>query len=256
MLTFNKGLKGGRRRDHLRLVHKCLKPLVLYGSIACNVEIGVAGRKQSILQTTDGVMSHFSMMVKLPRNTTEAADAVLMATQFMFAISIVHMDLIENCPKTLAFMLLSGSESDVPKKMSMGSTIMQTLRNDSGYMERLVVARTSLHCRLPGFAVAGGEPGAGQCAEWLPEGTILQAIQIGAGPAVPHNLRTAACYLRKAKNTRIKDFPVNISCLKPVPPCSAYCQPRHNKLMQMWPSLTIIDFCHALYAGPQHPPSN
>ena len=78
MLTLKKGLKGGRRRDHLRLVHKCLKPLVLYGSIACNVDIGVAGRKQSILQTTDGVMSPFSMMVKLPRNTTEAADAVLM----------------------------------------------------------------------------------------------------------------------------------------------------------------------------------
>ena len=103
--------------------------------MTCNVDIEVAGRNLSILQTIDGVMSLFSMMAN-------------------------HSE----------------------------------MRNDSGYMEHLVPARTYQHARLPWFVVVGGEAGAGQCAESLPEGTIRQTIQIRAVPAVLHNLQTAACY--------------------------------------------------------------
>ena len=121
-------------------------------------------------------------MAKPPRDTTEAAEAVLMAAQFVFTISLLHMGVLRSCPKTLAFMFLSGSESEVPTKMSIGSTIMQSPRNDCGYAERLFAARTSLNTRLSGFAVIGGEAGAGQFAEWLPEGTILQQCRSEQSP--------------------------------------------------------------------------
>ena len=112
-------------------------------------------------------MSLFSMMVKPPRDTTEAAEAVLMAAQFVFTISILHLEVLGNAPKTLVFMFLSGRESKVPKKMSMGSTIMETLRTDCGYMERLVAARTSMHTRLSGFAAIDGGAGAGCYYGWF-----------------------------------------------------------------------------------------
>jgi hypothetical protein len=166
MLMCGKGHKGRQRRDHLRLVHKCLKLLVLYGRITCNVDIGVAGRNQSILQTIDGVMSLFSMMVKPPRDTTEATEVVLMAAQFVFTIFTLHLEVLGNAPKTLAFMFLSGRESEVPKKISMGSTIMETLRTDCGYMERLA-ARTSMHTRHSGFAAIDGGTGAGCYYRWF-----------------------------------------------------------------------------------------
>lgn len=214
----------------------------------CNADIRVAGRDQSVPQNIDGAMSLFSVMVKAPRDTTEAAEAALMAAQFVF---MMPWELSKSpCLYVLERQRIGSPQEDEHGFNDNAISAYQLRICGTSFCSKDFLAYSpSWVCRdywgSRRRAMHRMAPGGNNLAN--------NADQSSPSRSQPPNY---GMLFTEAKRTRDKDFPMNISCLKSVPPCSAYCQPRHTKSMQSWAPLIITYLCHTTFAEPRHPSSS